>query len=965
MANPIKQNLLPNLSNWIGLTIAVIALFTMGLFEQRTRFELSDGTVLTGKVTEEDDASVTIERASGTIQTLAKNSIKDRNWFNIEVDIKLGLDLKGGTSLRYSIANANPEGLDADALRRQLEETVETFRKRLDARGVQEISCVAAPPSDILIELPGVTMEESLAYEQVIQRLGTLEFIIVAQNAVADNLDVTRERARVQTAWDELKKTQPTAKPNSLNLTQFDVKGGSGRTYRWYPYSAKGLEGRPDLELFPFELLERSSEPRQNFTGEAIKNTFPDQDNSGRPALGFQMKPERAADFGEFTTTYKDRLMAIVLDGEIHSAPNLESTITERGIIQGGVNGFTTEDLKALTSVFKSGSLAVKPTLLSKSTIGPSLGEASIRRGVIAGIVASIIVVGFILWFYGFIGILSSITLLAGVYYLVGGLGFLDATLTMPGIAGIVLTIGMAIDQNILVNERIREERQKGKTVPQSIKNGFDRAFVTIFDAQATTFLTGWILYYFGTGPIQGFAVSTMLGIVVTMFAAIVGQKILFAIGLEREWFKELNLRHVFANLNISFTKYFKKCAIGSTVVCGGGMIFFLAEYESLRGLDFAGGFQTRIALSQPVAQTDVEALVHQQFASANIVSMSSVDGARVDQDYLVKIRAEDSAEAAEGADLRAQYVSKLESVLTGKLVAQGLANLAVTTDQATQKSHVKFTLNLDRPAPATLIEQRIRERSPLKSFAPNSGESASFEVELDYATVVGEDRVRADVSASLKELPGNVGLSDPMPESLMISSKVGKELRDKSILAMFWSIIGILIYVRIRFADFAWGLAACAALVHDVAISLGGMAVAHSLGIVDCELDLVTIGAVLTLIGFSLNDTIVIFDRVRENRQRNPSRPLLEIIDDSLNQTMSRTILTSSTVFFALLVLFVVNFGQRNVLEGFSFVMLIGVVSGTYSTIYIASPLLWWLSERKKVTPSAATAASKAVTTT
>lgn len=947
MATESKQNLLPNFQTWVWMTLGVIVLFTVGLFEQRTRFELNDGTIVTGKVESEDETSVTIERPSKYLQKLSKSTIKDRNWWNIEVDLKLGLDLKGGTSLRYTLDLTGTPAENKEAL----DTTVGTFRDRLDRFGVAEISVVAAPPADIQIELPGVTMEESLAFEQVIQRLGTFEFVIVAQNAVADNLDLDRERVKVQAAWDELKKSQPDAMPRSLSLGQFDIVGASKRIYRWFPYSQRAIEDGNCDPNFPFAMLEISPDKKHVFEGDSIVNTRQSLDSAGRGALGFEMRADRADDFEDFTTKYQGRQMAILLDKEIHSAPNLKNPIRDSGIIEGGASGFTTDELKSLLSVFRSGSLKVTPTLLSKATLGPSLGEASIQRGVIAGVIASIIVVGFILWFYGFVGVLSSLTLVAGTYFLIGGLGFLEATLTMPGIAGIVLTIGMAIDQNILVNERIREERQKGKTIPQSIKNGFERAFVTIFDAQATTFLTGWILYANGTGPIRGFAVSLMLGIVVTMYAAIVGQKIMFAYGLDHGWFKELKLRHLYANLNIPYTRYFRKCAIGSIIVCTAGVVYFMVEYPSLRGLDFAGGFQARVRLSTPHSQSDVEAMAHTQFASATVVSMASVDGAISGHEYMVKIRADEAANTAAETDLRGAYLDRLATAFAGKLAPQGISDLTITPD-ASQKSKVTFKLTLERPAPATLIESRLRTNNAVSSFTPNTGESQVFDIALDYASIPDAERVRTDMSSALANLPDGLRLSDPMPESTFIGTKVGKELADSAMLAMILSILGILLYVRVRFADFSWGLAACVALVHDVSISLGAMAVVHTLGIVDCELDLVTIGALLTLIGFSLNDTIVIFDRIRENKQRNPTKPLLEVIDDSVNQTMSRTILTSLTVFFSLLVLFVVNFGQRNVLEGFSFVMLVGVISGTYSTIYIASPMLWWLSERKRATP-------------
>ncbi len=959
MAMKQKQNLMPALPKWIYATIGLFVLFTIGLFEQRTKFVLDDGTVIMGHAKAEDDTTVEVERASGYVQKLEKARIKERNWFNIEVDLNLGLDLRGGTSLRYKLDI--PE-TDPAKIKETLEQTVATFRKRLDSIGVKELSVVAAPPDQILIELPSVTMEESIAYEQVIQRLGTLQFLIVAKDALADNLDLTKEKTKVETAWNDWKKTNPNATPKSFELTKFDLKGVSGKTYRWYPYSARAIEngyGR----TFPFEMLELDNNPKEQFAGDSIERVFQTTDQGGRPALGFHIIDTRGSDFKEFTTKYHQRQMAIVLDGEVHSAPNLNSPIETQGIIEGGARGFTTEELKGLISVFQSGSLKVTPSLLSKATIGPSLGEASIHRGIIAGVIASVLVIGFIVWYYGFVGILSALTLVLGIYYLLGGLGFLEATLTMPGIAGIVLTVGMAIDQNILINERIREERQKGKTIPQSIKNGFDRAFVTIFDAQATTFLTGAILYFYGTGPIKGFAVTLMLGIVVTMYAAIVGQKILFALGIQYDWFKHMNLRHTFANANVPFTKYFKVCGTASVVGIVGGLALFLADYDSLRGLDFVGGFQTRIQLTEPMTQGDVESKIGAVFEGAQVVSMAGVGGATnavggSGRDFLIKIRADRTLEGADSkGDMSKVYLPKITGAFAGKLVPQGIVDLDLKVDDAAKKTNAKFTLNLDRPVAAKIVEQRLRSVLTVQSIEPQGEAAASqYKVDVSVADVLPEDKLRAIVAGGLTELAAGAKLSDPTPESSYITGKVGQELRDSAILAVFWAMIGILIYLRVRFNDFIWGFAAIVACIHDLAICLAAMSVVHHLGIVDCEFDLVAIGSLMTLIGYSLNDTIVVYDRLRENLQRSPEKPFKEIIDISINQTLSRTIMTSMTVFIAVLVLFIVNYGQRNVLEGFAFIMLVGVVIGTYSSIYIASPLVEWLETRAKASKNSGT---------
>ncbi|MFH0944314.1 MAG: protein translocase subunit SecD, partial [Planctomycetota bacterium] len=920
-------------------------------------------TTISGKVVEEDETSKLVERASGYQARLRNADIAQEKWFNIEVDLSLGLDLKGGTALRYRIDLDRYAG---DAQETILERTVDTYSARLDKLGVKELSIRGVPPDEIIIELPGVSMEESMSYENIVMRLGRLEYRIVARS-VPGVLNLEQEKEKLENHLKDIVDGGGTWTPK-IGLEGFDVQVPDGVSYRWFPYTEKTIQ-EEHKQAFPFVMLEMN--PADLFTGEDLERTFVTADDRGRPALGFEIKAARANDFGEFTEKNLHRQMAIVLDGEVSTAPELQSRIDDSGrITGGGISGFTSEEVKTLKTVLESGSLEVKPEKLSKATIGPTLGQASINRSVYAGILAGLAVVTFMAVYYLGVGLISCITLMIGMYLLVGGMAFLGATLTLPGIAGILLTVGMAVDQNILINERIREERKKGKTLGQAVKNGFERAFVTIVDAQATTFIAGFILYQIGTGPVRGFAVTLMLGIVTTMFSALVGSKVLFAIGLERGWFKELKMLSIVGDMNVAFTRYLRVCLILSALSILGGLAVFAKDYHELEGLDFAGGFQAHIRLSKPMRQPDVLGLLKPKYETVQVVSMISETGAAPSEgegatDFRITIRtgATDSSTNADG-DLKDRYLADIEEVLGDRMIPDGVTAIEVTPE-ANERTAAQFTLNFSGPLETALVQGRLQQQMAVDSVAPVSGSSPadSFRVKAGFSSQVQQDDVRGRVTTSLTDLPNDVRLSDAVPQSQFIGGRVGKELTNSAIKAMVLAIFFILLYIRIRFKDFTWGLAACVAVAHDVLFCLGAVAVAPLVGI-NIELDLAMVGAFLTLIGYSLNDTIVIFDRVRENLPR-VNLPLAEVVNLSINQTMSRTILTGGTTLIAVVILFLLNLGERNVLEGFSFVILVGVIVGTYSTVFIASPLLVWLTERQQKNSGKTRPAKKAPATT
>ena len=942
-----NQTLVPNLGMRFLIIIGAIAVAVVGLVERRTKVTLTDGTVHTGQILadESNEESLLLEKASGYQVRIPREQVAPdgEQWLNLELDLNLGLDLKGGTSLRYRIDMSD---IEADQREDVLDQTVKTYRARLDNLGVKELSIRKAGTDEIHIELPGVSMEESESYEQVVMSLGRLEYRIVAED-VPGTLDIPGEEQKLRTHLEGLTAAGETWTPKGIDVTQFDVSGAGGITYRWFPYSGKATESNAQFRDFPFVMLEMN--PAETFTGEDLERTYVTVDDSGAPALGFNMKSTRSNDFGEFTEKHKNRSMAIVLDGEVDSAPNLENRIDSQGVIHGGGAGFSSDEVKALRTVLSSGSLQIKPQKLSKATIGPTLGEASIDRGVLAGIVAGSLVVAFMLTYYLGIGVISCLTLLVGLFLLIGGLGFLGATVTLPGIAGILLTVGMAVDQNILINERIREERRKGKTIGQSVKNGFERAFVTIVDAQATTFIAGFILYEYGTGPIRGFAVTLMLGILTTMFAALYGSRAFFALGLEKERFTELKMNRLIGETSIRFTKYLRMAMAASLITIVVGLTVFGIDFKNLQGLDFAGGFQARVEFAEPQSEEEIRTALAEVYDNVQVVSLLSSDsGSGGSNAFRITIRSAEDTD--QGGDKRDRYLADIREFFGDKMINDAVVLKDLTADAATSKSTTSFTVNLTGPLTTEFVQGRLSANLAVSSVTPVGGASPSnaFDVEASSSQLLTEERLRALVATALTNLPQEVKLSDPIPESQFISGKVGKELTNAAIKSVIVAIFFILIYIRIRFFDFIWGVAACIAVVHDVLVGLGAVALVHWIGLVNIELDLTMIGAFLTIVGYSLNDTLVIFDRIRENLPR-VKKPLAEVVNLSINQTLSRTLLTSITTLLAVLVLFAFNYGQRNVLEGFAFVIMVGVIVGTYSTIFIASPMLVWLTARKE----------------
>ena len=601
---------------------------------------------------------------------------------------------------------------------------------------------------------------------------------------------------------------------------------------------------------------------RAPLEGSAVTDARADFSQSSVYAnVSMSMNAEGAKTWARMTKENIGKSIAIALDGYIYSFPTVQTEIT--GGNSSITGNFSVEEAKDLANTLKSGKMPAPARIIQEDVVGPSLGKEAIRSGMISFILAFGLVLLYMIFYYGLIpGLIADLALFANVFFLLGILASFSSVLTLPGIAGIVLTLGMAVDANVLIYERIREEMAAGKNMRKAITDGFGNAISAIIDANVTTLITGIILAVFGTGPIKGFAVTLIIGIVTSFVTAVFITRLLLDVYARRENAKTLAFttnftKKWFRNLNINFIGTRKVAYIISGVlivvsICG--FIFQGLNY----GVDFKGGRNYVVRFEQSVKTDDVREMLEDAF-----------DGAGV------------------------------------KVITIGTDNqVRITTDY------------------------RINETGD--------------QVDNEITTLLYEN---------LKPmLADGLTLEQFESESILSSQKVGPSIADdiktSAVWAILFAMLAIFLYIFIRFRDFAFSVGTLVALAHDVIIIMGVYALVWPIMPFSLEIDQAFIAAILTVIGYSVNDTVVVFDRVREFVGLYPKRDRLSIINESLNVTLSRTFSTSMSTGVTVLAIFC--FGGETI-RGFIFAMLLGVIIGTYSTLYVAVPVAYDVMNRRK----------------
>ena len=811
--------------------------------------------------------------------------------FPVKEKLRFGLDLKGGTSftlgvdkekLRETIIADQPSLSNETAIvEKKMQETlagcdariIQVVRRRVDGMGMNEPVIQGMKDHRLLVQLPGVDDETRQAAKRSLQSAAFLEFRLTHPR----NDELVNKLLSQDVAPEGYEKGgsgyQRAANYNEVS----SKKGYAARLAAFHtpdPRYQFMLEKTGDGSYRP-AFVARSSPTgtSKRFTGEYLTSASVERDPAGSLAISFSLNSEGARLFSQITRNYvahgpknptdRGRQLAIILDDVLVSAPVLQSEIGAHGQITGH---FTAAEAQQLANDLNAGALPAPLQILAESSVAPTVGEDAIHAGLVAAGLGFALVALFMFFYYWFTGLVANLALFLDIVLLPAALVLVanvlgvfakDATmgatgtlqlpvLTMPGIAGLVLTLGMAVDANVLIFERIREEFQNKASAGTAIKNGYGRAFTAIFDSNLTTIITGVILFIVGSGPVRGFAITLTGGVIISMFTAVVVTRLVLDKCVDTERVKPFRMLQFFKKPNYDFVKFGKiTTTVSLVVIVATVALFFIRAFTnpaSVLAVDLTGGTSLVYAVKQDAkpAVGDVRKALN-DFDNAAVIQYSEGIG-----DATLLVKTGETAETKKGAALE----------------------------------------NHDVGGHVTKLLQKAFPQSEIK--------------------VVSVDEV---------------------------GSMVGADLKKSGTLAVCFSLLAILVYVGFRFY-FGFGVGALVALAHDALISLGLYSLCGR------QVSLIVVTALLTIIGYSVNDTVVVFDRIREDLRRDPKSSFKDICNHAINACLGRTVITSVTTFFAVAALFA--FGDGSIYD-FALTMAIGVLAGTYSSVFIATPIMMW----------------------
>jgi SecD/SecF fusion protein len=1029
---------------------------------------------------------------------------------------RLGIDLMGGVNLVYgledlpgqSAANVDIEG-----------DLVGPLRQRIDPSGLQEITVRSFGGQQVEIIMPAGDQADSDALKEKLENTGSLSFQILADPADHQGLIQRAKRERQQNirritndAGNVIAEWVPIyVNPRTNDLAVQRVPEGNSIE----------VDGRTEVLLIV-------EEEGQQIDGDLLDSAYLTTDERGGWAVGFRFNTDGSYRFGRLTGDHLPRpgvieyQLGIVLDGELYSAPGIKSRIEGRGIISGD---FSQAEVEELITVLKAGAMPARLVgPLKEEVTGPLLGADLIFNGSVAIGAALALVLLFMLVYYRFAGIVACVAMALNILFVLGVMFAFDAVFTLPGLAGLVLTVGMAIDANVLIYERLREELERGATLRMAIRNGYAKATTTIIDANLTTLITATVLYVIGTDQVKGFAITLWLGIALSMFTAVFVTRLIFDIAEKRFKLRELNMMKMMTKTNFDFLGHRHAAMVLSALVIAGGLFATVLRGETILDIDFLGGSSVQVRFQEPQSRPEIQStiLAMPEFESVSVKAVRSYEetsetGFLSDTaqtfvvDALLTQEARDKAVEMFGSEVAEQAESEAEDTAANETAEEVDADEAAAAkeaqrDRENQAAYVRFVERLlndafgDRlvhnavtassvtalpggtsPAPETpaagttppadpmpmpettaepmsetpMTEAPMSEApaTPMPEGSPQSSLLPSFggllfgvlqaeeapaaeeqpaaetpaeptgtppatqepEVEVDSYDKIYAGGARAEAEFAQAIAPGRLtgflvesatergidasgqgfvamrnldeGKNDGQPgrrwriwtrasaeqlEGMMadaaakvgelpyfpFSSGIGRTVaansQQQAIEALVVSLLAIVGYIWFRFSRISYGVAAVVALVHDVLVMLGALAVSayvaqipyveSVIGITTFKLNLPVIAAFLTVIGYSLNDTIVVFDRVREVKGKSPHLTI-DMLNTSLNATLSRTVLTGITTLLVVVVLF---FAGVDSLKAFAFCLIVGVIVGTYSSVFIACPVLIWLGEAK-----------------
>jgi SecD/SecF fusion protein len=647
-----------------------------------------------------------------------------------------------------------------------------------------------------------------------------------------------------------------------LNMPQIRALLPSSMRYAEFVWTAKPrVEGSEALDLLA---IKSNRDRTPDLAGDVVVDAGQDFDERNSPIVRMQMNASGARKWQEVTREASQqepkRSVAVILDGLAYSYPRVQ------GEIAGGntqiYGNFTIEEAQDLANILKAGKLPAPARIIQADIVGPSLGREAISAGLWSFVVAMSLVLIYMVFYYNQAGLISNVALLVNMFFIFGVLASLGAVLTLPGIAGIVLTIGMSVDANVLIYERIREELHHGKGLRLAISDGYKNALSSIIDANVTTLLTGIILYSFGTGPIRGFATTLIIGILTSLFTAIFITRLIFEWRLDGKHtvrFASKMTEGWFRNVNIDFLGKRKMAYTISGIIIALG-IGSLVTRGLNYGVDFVGGRTYQVRFDQPVSTQDLAAVLGEEFVTE--------DGQNI--------------------------VPEVKTIGSSSQVV-------ITSKYRIDETGIE-------------VEEEIKQKlfSACRSFFAETPDMDAFYSGTNELGLMSERQVGPTIADDIKK---------------------------SAIWAVLFSLVVIFLYILIRFSRWQFSLGAVAATMHDVLIVLSIFSLGHGFLPFSMEIDQAFIAAILTVIGYSLNDTVVVFDRIREYFQTHHKRKdLIPMVNEALNQTLSRTLNTSMTTLVVMLVIFIWG---GDTIRGFMFAMLIGIIVGTYSSLFVASPVM------------------------
>ena len=849
-----------------------------------------------------DAAAQALKEGTGDyISTFAEAYAKESNGGKL-VDIFLSPD-------RKDIVPGMEDDEVVKILRQETEDAISAsfniIRSRIDHFGVMQPNIQRLPNSNrILVELPGVKEPERV--RKLLQGTASLEFwttyngaellqsLVRADQVVKSlNVEVEQEQTAENTLADEVVATEQGESRFSreqnplLALLSPDYAGGAvlgaavaadvatinkylalpevrdcfpaDIDFKW------GIKGEPmfDNRLCLYAIKVERADGKAPIDGSVISDARATYAQTGADAeVSMSMNSNGITEWAQLTADNIGKCIAIVLDGYVYSAPVV------RNKIEGGnssiTGNFTIQEAQDLANVLKSGKVPAPARIIQDTVVGPSLGQESINSGLMSFVIAFILVLLYMGLFYKTAGWMAAVALVTNVFLLMGVLVSFGAVLTLPGIAGIVLTMGMAVDSNVIIFERIKEELRAGKGISAAIKDGFANAYSAIIDGNLTTIITGIVLYVFGNGPVQGFATTLIIGIITSLFCSIFITRMLIewivakkgSISFSRSWSENW-----LTNFKFDFIGKRKMSYIISGVIILVSVVSLLIQGLNL-GVEFTGGRTFVVRFDQDVTAEQVRAQLTEAFADA-----------------------EDAANASFEVK---QYGDKNQMRIV------------------TQYKH-------DDTSEATTEEVEILIYNALKPLY-------SYDITLDGFKNTQDD-VNGIISAD------------------KIGPAIAKDMTTGAFFAILFSLIAIGLYITVRFKKWQWATGATLALIHDTFIVIGMFSICYAFMPFNLEIDQAFIAAILTIIGYSINDTVVIFDRIREYNVLYPKRNVRENINNALCSTLARTLNTSGTTLVTLLAIFI--FGGATI-RGFVFALLVGVIVGTYSSLFIATPLAY-----------------------